>query len=110
MYKRVTLLLQFDISNTFYLYLLKTINNIPIPISILPKITSTKMIFPHVTPMSLLAASTLFYQALSIPLWSSDSDTHMAKRASGVAYAGVNIAGCDFGIDTTVSQSTLHWK
>lgn len=64
------------------------------------------MKFSHVTPMSLLVASTLISQALSLPFWSSHSNTRLAKRASKVAYAGVNIAGCDFGIDTNVGE--LH--
>lgn len=67
------------------------------------------MKIPPVTLMSLLAASTLTPQALSVPHWSSHSDTRLAKRAPRVAYAGINIAGCDFGINVNVSNvhSTL---
>ena len=63
------------------------------------------MKFSHVNPMSLLlVSSTLVSQALSLPRWSSHFSPRLAKRASRVAYAGVNIAGCDFGIDTNVSE------
>ena len=59
--------------------------------------------------MSLLAASTLISQALSVPYRNGNPSTVLPKRSSKVAYAGINIAGCDFGIDTNVSkvQSTL---
>ena len=60
----------------------------------------------HPISMSLLAASTLISQTLSMPYRNGKPSTHLPKRASRVAYAGVNIAGCDFGIDTSVSK--LH--
>ena len=108
-YKRVT-----DVSNLRYSVhslctLLEKISTIPIPFSHLSKIISTKMKISHATPMSLFAASTLVCQALSAPYGNSAPDTRLTKRAQRVAYAGINIAGCDFGIDTNVSKqdSTL---
>ena len=59
--------------------------------------------------MSLLAASTLILQALSVPHWRNQSNSRVAKRAQRVDYAGINIAGCDFGIDTNGVKSTLRW-
>lgn len=63
----------------------------------------------HSASMFLLAASTLISQALSMPYGNGNPSTLLPKRGSGVAYAGINIAGCDFGIDTSVSKvhSTL---
>ena len=63
----------------------------------------------HLSLMSLLAGSTPISQALSVPHRSSLSDRQLAKRTTRVAYAGINIAGCDFGIDTNVRifHSTL---
>ena len=58
----------------------------------------------HVPPMSLLVASTLISQALSLPHGGSQFDTRLVERTTRVAYAGINIAGCDFGIDTEVSD------
>ena len=106
MYKRVS-----DFSNLRYpvpsiCVLFRKISNIPIPFSPLRKTTSTKMKISQVTLMSLLVASTPISQALSVPRWRSHSDTRLAKRTQRVTYAGINIAGCEFGIDTNVIR--LH--
>ena len=63
----------------------------------------------HPISMSLLAAGSLISQALSMPYRNSNPSI-LPKRESKVAYAGINIAGCEFGIDTSVSKvhSTLH--
>ena len=103
MYKRVAGFSSLRYSVSSLCALLKKISNISIPLSLLPKIISTKMKIFYVTPVSLLAASVSVSQALSLPPWSSQSDTRLAKRADRVAYAGINIAGCEFGIDTNVS-------
>ena len=64
----------------------------------------------HPISMSLLAAGSLISQALSMPYRNSNPSILLSKRESKVAYAGINIAGCEFGIDTSVSKvhSTLH--
>lgn len=57
--------------------------------------------------MALLAATILVSQALSAPAGSHHSDADLEKRANRVAYAGINIAGCEFGIDINVSKVTF---
>lgn len=90
--------------------ILKKISNIPILFSFLPKTISAKMKISYLKIMFLFAGSTPISQALSLPHWRGLSNTQPVKRAPRVAYAGINIAGCDFGIDTNVSSlhSTLN--
>ena len=59
--------------------------------------------------ISLVGATSLLSKAIAAPHWTDHSENLLEKRASRVAYAGVNIAGCEFGIDTNVSSllSTL---
>ncbi len=63
----------------------------------------------QIPAISLLAASTLVSQALSVPHWRDHSKSRVAKRTQRVDYAGINIAGCDFGIDTDGVKSTPRW-
>ncbi|CAF9943335.1 MAG: hypothetical protein ALECFALPRED_011074 [Alectoria fallacina] len=60
----------------------------------------------HLALVSLLAGSAPICQALSMPHWGSEPDTRLEKRLQRVAYAGINIAGCDFGMQTNGDSGT----
>ena len=98
-----SLILQFEMVNTFYLGLTQEDQRQSRTILPSSKNHINMKIF-HAPLLSLLTASTLISRALSIPHGEIHSDPHVAKRASRVAYAGINIAGCDFGMDTNVSR------
>lgn len=104
-YKVVTGFPDLTCSVSFFCILLKNISNIPLPFFLLSKTTSTKMKDSHLALVSLLAGSAPICQALSMPHWGSEPDTRLEKRLQRVAYAGINIAGCDFGMQTNVSTT-----